>query len=312
MLQAVFKNVLGDHAGAAGGGQQAHERRLQIGGEAGEGLGAQVYGANRLCLDRHAGAVDLHLAARFLQLGEHGPQVVADHGGHRQGGAGDGRRQQEGARFDAVWDHGVVGAVQALHPGDRDRGGAGAAHLGPHGQQQPRQIHHLRLQGGVFDHRFALRQAGRHHQGLGGADAGAVEVDAPAAQAMAAAGHHRRHHTVLNGDLGPQGLEAFDVLHHRAGADLAATGQGHPGDPQAGQQRADAEEAGPQAVHQLVGGCRLVQPRAVHLQAVAAAPHAYPQGNEDVGHPLDVGEGRNVAQPQLVFGEQAGGHQHQR
>jgi hypothetical protein len=75
----------------------------------------------------------------------------------------------------------------------------------------------------------------------------------PPVRRALAARHHGGDHAVLDGDLGAEGLEPFHVFHHRAGADLAAAGQGHLGHPHAGQQGADAEEAGPQAVHQLIG-----------------------------------------------------------
>ena len=75
---------------------------------------------------------------------------------------------------------------------------------------------------------------------------------------MAAARHHGGNDPVLNGDLGAQGLETFDMLDDWPGADLAAAWKGHLGHASAGQQGANAEEAGPQAIHQLVGRCRAI------------------------------------------------------
>ena len=136
-------------------------------------------------------------------------------------------------------------------------------------------------------------------------------MDASAGQAMAAAGDHGGDDAVLNRHLGAEGFEAFDVLHHRAGADLAAPGQGDPRDAKASQQGADAEEAGPQAVDQLVGRGGLAQSGAVHLQGVAVMAGGDAEGGQNLGHPTDVGEGRHVAQAQLLVGEQAGRHQDQ-
>jgi hypothetical protein len=251
------------------------------------------------------------IAAGLLELGEHGAEVVGDHRCHPQAGAGDRGGEQEGAGFDAVGDDGVVGAVEAIDPHDRDRGGAGAAHLGTHRDQQARQIHHFRLEGGVLDHRFAVGQGGGHHQGFGGPHTRAVKVDAAAGEAMAAAGHHSRHDTVLDRDLGAQGLEPLDMLHHRPGADLAAAGQGDAGRAEAGEQGADAEEARPQAVHQLIGGRGMAEVAGAHLDGVAVAAHAHAEGFENVAQGGDIGERRHIAQAQSVPGEQAGGHQHQ-
>ncbi len=136
-------------------------------------------------------------------------------------------------------------------------------------------------------------------------------MDVAAGEPALAARHHRGDHAVLDGHLGSEGLESLDMLHHRAGADLAAAGQGHLGHPHAGQQGADAEEAGPQAVDQFVGRGGRGDGIPVKDDRVTPPLHAHAEGGEDLPHRGDVGQGRNVAEAQLVLGEQAGGHQHQ-
>ena len=237
--------------------------------------------------------------------------MIGHHRGNGEAGAGDGGGQQEGAGFDAVGNDGVVRAVQPLDTNDGDGGGAGAPHLGPHGEQQSGEVHDLGLEGCVFNDGLTLREGGGHHQGLGGAHAGAVQMDASAGQAMAAAGHHGGDDAVLNGHLGAKGFQAFNVLHHRPGTDLAAPGEWDSCDAKASEQGANAEEAGPQAVDQLVGRGGLAQPGAVHLQGVAVMACADAQRGQNLCHPTDVGEGRDIAQAQLLAGEQAGRHQDQ-
>ena len=311
MLQSVFKDIFGDHAGALGGGEQAHEGGLQVGGEAWEGLGSEVDSRDSIGLHGETNAVVLNRAAGLLEFGDHGPEMLGDHRRDAQVGAGDGRGEHEGAGFNAVRNHGVVGAVEPLHPGDGDGGGAGTPHPGTHGQQQAGQVYNFRFQRGVFDHRLAFGEGGGHHQGFGGAHAGAIEIDAPTGEAVAPAGHHGGDHPVLNGDLGAEGFEALDMLDHGTGADLAAAGQGHLGHAHARQEGADAEEAGPQAVHQLVGSSGIVDVIAVELDAVGGVVHRAAQAAQHLAHGADVGERRHVAEPNRVAGEQAGGHQHQ-
>jgi hypothetical protein len=245
------------------------------------------------------------------KLGDHGAEVLRDDRSHVEIRTGDGRRQQEGAGFNPVGDHGVISSVQLVDPLDRDGGRAGTIDPGPHRHQQIGQVRDLGLKGGVFDHGLPVSQGGRHHQGLGGAHAGAIEVNVATGETLAAAGNNGGDHAVFDGHLGTEGLEAFYVFHHRARADLAAAGQGDLGHAHPGQQGADAEEAGPQAVDQFVGGGHLGDVVAVQFDGVATAHHLHAEGSEDLTHAGDVGERRHIAQPQGIAGEQTGGHQHQ-
>ena len=201
--------------------------------------------------------------------------------------------------------------MEGGHPIDGDGGSASPPNAAAHGIEQPGQVDHLGLQGGVVDHRFAVGQSGGHHQGLRGADARAVEVNVTTGEALAAARHRGGDHPMLNGDLGAERLQPLHVFHHRSAADLTAPGQGHLGGAHPGEERADAEEAGPQAIHQFVWGCGLGDVLAVEIDALPLAGDPHTEGRQDLPHGGDVGEGGHVAEPQGVAAEQAGGHQHQ-
>ena len=99
--------------------------------------------------------------------------------------AGRGRRAQVGAGFDAVRHDRVRRAVQACHALDADHVGAGAGDVRAHGDEAIGQIDHFRLARGVLDDRFAVGQAGRHHQVLGAGHGDHVGDDARALQATA-------------------------------------------------------------------------------------------------------------------------------
>ena len=101
------------------------------------------------------------------------------------------------------------------------------------------------------------------------------------------------------------------MLNNRAGADLAAAGQGHLGHPHAGQQGADAEKAGPQGVDQFVGRGGLGDVVAVEIDDFATPDHPHTKGGQDFAHGSDVGETGDIAQPQSVLGQEAGSHQHE-
>jgi hypothetical protein len=116
---------------------------------------------------------------------------------------------------------------------------------------------------------------------------------------------------MLDRDLCAHRLQAFDMLNHRAGADLAATGQGHLGHAHSGQQGANAEETGPKAVHQLVRGRGAIDVSPVEFEGVAGAANLAAKTHQHVAHAHDVGERGYVAKPDLVPGKQASRHQHQ-
>jgi hypothetical protein len=59
-------------------------------------------------------------------------------------------------------------------------------------------------------------------------------MDLATGEATATARHYSRHDAVFDGHLGAEGLEALHMLNNRAGANLAAAGQGHLGHAHAG------------------------------------------------------------------------------
>jgi hypothetical protein len=142
--------------------------RLQIGGESWEGLGTQIDGPDRLGAHAESESIEFDSATRFLQLVDHGPQMLRHHRGHIERGAGDGGRQQEGAGFDAIGDHRVIGPVQLGYTIDRDGWRACSTDPGAHGQQEIGQIDDFGFLSGVIDGGFPFGEGRGHHQGFGG------------------------------------------------------------------------------------------------------------------------------------------------
>ena len=164
-------------------------------------------------------------------------------------------RGQVGGGLDAVGHHLVIGGVQfaGLDAVDDQRGRADALDLGTHADEEVAQVGDLGLAGRVVDHRGAL---GVHRGGedvLGGADAGELERDVGAVQALGAG----LHHAVAQLERGAHRLEALEVHVDGAAAEVVAAGQRQRDPPEAAEQRAEHVDAGPDALDQLVGrdGC---------------------------------------------------------
>mmetsp|Transcript_70163 Transcript_70163/g.222457 ORF Transcript_70163/g.222457 Transcript_70163/m.222457 type:complete len:356 (+) Transcript_70163:178-1245(+) len=283
VLQPVLEHRLRHDGRALGPREQRHELRLHVRGEPGEGPGLDAAGVRVLRrVDAHD-VLALHdaAAARGVQLGDHRGDVRGNHGRHGDARVGDGRRAEEGPRLDAVGDDLEVRAAQLLHALDGDGPGPRPDDLRPHGVEEVREVHDLGLLGGVGDYRLALGEAGRHEERLRGPHAGAVHVDLrPVQPARGGHGVHHRAAGAAEGDSGPHRLEALDVLLHRAGAYVAAAGEGKNGLPEAGQERADDKEARPERCHRLRIRLARVDLARVYEQRVAAvsaprhrAPH---------------------------------------
>ena len=88
-----------------------------------------------------------------------------------------GARDEEGSGLDAVREHGVLSAMEPLHPVDGDDGGAGALDFRAEGDEEVREIHDLRLARGVLDDGSAVRQGSGHHEVLGAGYGDALHVD---------------------------------------------------------------------------------------------------------------------------------------
>ena len=94
--------------------------------------------------------------------------------------AGRGHGEGIGAGLDAVGQHGVHGAFEAVGALDAQRRGADALDLGAHLDEALGDVADLGLARGVLDHRLALGERGRHQHVVGGADRDLGEDDAGA------------------------------------------------------------------------------------------------------------------------------------
>ena len=223
--------------------------------------------------------------------------------------ARDGPGDQEGARFDAVGDDGVVGAGQTFDALDADGGSAGALDSRAHPDEQRRQVAHFRLARRVVEHGFPARQHGRHQQVLGARHRDPVEMNRPAAKAVRRGGFD-----VSVGLLDPRAqlLQALDVQVDRAGADGAATRQRHSGAARARQERAQHQTRRAHGLHQVVGGFgrgERLRPDAHH--AGFAVFDRRPGVLQQPLHGADVAHARDAAKRDRLRGEQTSGQRRQ-
>ena len=170
--EAVLEDALLEVADPLGKGEERHHLGLEIGGEAREGRGLHVHGANAAvgAADPEAGVAGGDVDAGRLELVGEGGHEFAPAPDELDLAAGDRRREHVGAKFDPVGDHRMGGAVEPLHAADLDGVGALAVDLGPHAPQAAREIDDLGLAGGILQERGAPGEGGGHEHVLGRAD----------------------------------------------------------------------------------------------------------------------------------------------
>ena len=130
----------------------------------------------------------------------------------------------------------------------RDVQGVGSDVLdaGAQGVQHVAQVLHMRLGGGIADDRLALGGHGRHDDVLGGGDAGLVQQDVRAGQAIGTEFEH-----AVVGDLRAQLLQRQDVRVQPAAADDVAAGRWQAQAPARGRDRSGQQDGGPNAPAQI-------------------------------------------------------------
>ena len=132
----------------------------------------------------------------------HGNDVFDQHVATRRSGS-----HHKRTRLDLVRDHGIGGAVQALHAHDADHIGARSLDIGAHGIEKIGQVHDVRLLGGVDDDRAPLGAHRGHHEVGRGADRDDIQIDFAAVQhAVRRSGDDV---TVLQRNLGAQRLHSL-------------------------------------------------------------------------------------------------------
>ena len=209
---------------AVGEPEQGHHLRLHVGGKSREGAGDDVRRpAPAAAAHAHRARARPRADAGLLELGEQRRQVVGHEPRHRHVAPGDGARDDQGARLDAIGDHPVLGAGQLGDALDLQARGPGAVHPGPHGVQQRGEVGDLGLARGVLDDGGALGERRGHHEVLGPRHGDDVRGDARGLE-PAGPGHHV---SVLDGHLGPELGQPLQVLVDGPDADGAPAGQGH-------------------------------------------------------------------------------------
>ncbi len=178
-----------------------------------------------------------------------------------------------------------------------------------HLDQQLGQVDHLRLAGGVLEHRGALGQRRRHHQVLGAGDGDGVEEDGGP---LEAALDPRADVAALDADLRAHGLEAAQVQVHRPRADGAAAGQRDLGVAEAGQQRPQHQDRGAHRLDQLIGRIAVLHLGAIELDRHLLAHHRlHAHVAEQLQGGGDVLQVRQVADGHRLVGQQGGAEDRQ-
>ncbi len=116
--------------------------------------------------------------------------------------------------------------------------------------------------------------------------------------------------------LGPEGhpqlLESPQVHVDRPAAEVVPAGQRDPGPAVAGEERAEHDEGGPDALDELVGRDRGHVGRDVDVEdaccPLAVVDGGHTERRQHLGHDRDVGDGRHVGDAMASGCQQAGGH----
>ena len=143
-------------------------------------------------------------------------------------------------------------AMQSLNALNADAARAVAFNFCAHLDEHFCQIADFGLLRSVLQDRFAFSQCGRHQKVFSASDRHHVSRDTATLQARSARGQLGHHVAVLNHNLSAHGLQAFDVLVHRARANRAAAWQGHGGLPKTCQQGPKRQHRRAHGFNQLV------------------------------------------------------------
>ena len=162
--------------------------------------------------------------------------------------AGQSRRDEVRAGFDAVRDHVMLGPVEGLAPFNLDDVGAGAPNARAHRVEQIGQVDDLRFPRGVAQEGRAFGQRRRHHQVLRPGDRLMRKRDVRAGQPFGTGFNV----AVIDLDLGSHTCQPVDVQVDRALADGATARKRDPGATPAGQDRAQHQDRGTHRLDQFV------------------------------------------------------------
>ena len=315
--QPVLEHLLEDQDGAPRLRRDRQRDRRQVGREPGPGavldlrdLGAQVVADHELLpgRDAHGRPLDLVADAEPLEAGPDRDEVlgldVLDH----ELPVGDGAEADEARDLDVVGADPPLTAVQALDAADAQHVRADPLDVGAERAQEPAEILHVRLAGGVRDDGLAAGEHGRHDGVLGAGDGRLVEEDRGAAKP---GGLHRV--AALDGHGRAELLERVHVRVEAAAADHVPAGRGHDRAAAAGEQRPGEQDRGADPAAELLvelvsrslGGvdAHLARPEALHVDA---------EPLDELEHRVDVEDRRDVRERHRRVREQAGRDDRQR
>ena len=191
---------------------------------------------------------------------------------------------------------------------DGERVRADALDAGAHGDEELREVLHVRLAGGVAEHRRALRRDGGDERVLGGRDARLVEEDVGAAEPLRA-----QNERVVELEARAELLEREEVRVDAASADDVAARRGQLDLAAAREQRAREQDRGadlPAERRVELGRPQLLR---VDRERVAGRPlGAGADGLDELDERLDVADARDVLEVHRVLAEERRGDDRQR
>src|SRR6267142_1918025 len=232
---AVLEDRFGDDGSSFGLGGEGHVLGLHVGGEAGIFLGGDV-GADKFSCrpDTQRGFIeDVGVNASLLQLGNDRAEMIGCAVSYGQIAASDGARDQERACFDAIGDHGVLGAMEFLCAANAQGGRAVACDAGSHVAQHDDEIGDFRFAGGVLQDGFAIGEDCGHKDIFRAGDRDFVEDDVGALKA-AAIWNFGFDVAMRNCDFGSHFFESREMQIDWPGTDGTASGERNVGDAEAG------------------------------------------------------------------------------
>src|SRR6266508_2697918 len=307
--QPVLEHLLEDQHRAPGLRGHRDRDRGEVGRECRPGSVVDLGdGRAQVVLDDHA-LVGRQPQRRALQLpgdpeaGEADrdrAHVVLDHALHDQLAAGGGGQPDEARHLDVVRADGVLAAAEALDPGDGEPVGADPADAGPERAEEPAQVLHVGLAGGVADDRLALGEHGRGHGVLGGRHRRLVQEHGLAGEPV---GRQLEHPVEL--DRGPERAEGEQVGVEPAAADHVAPrwGQGAAAGP--GQQGPGQQHRGPDAGAQARVEAHLPDPARVDPHVVGAdVGELGPGHGGELEHGVHVTDAGHVVEHDRSVGQQ--------
>ncbi len=309
--QAVLEHLLEDQDRALRLGGERQRDRGQVGRERRPGSVVDLRDrvaeivADRQPLvgrDEQVAALDEALQSEPLELAPDHQQVGRFDVADPQLAAGRGRQRHEAADLDVVGSDLVFGAAELVAAVDDHHVGADPVDGGAHPRQQMGEVLDVRLAGRVGDDRPPRRQRRGEQRVLGPHHRRLVHEDLAGLQA---ARRLQLDHSAA-GDRGAEVAERVEVRIEPAAADRVAARRRHPDLSEAGEERTGEQERsadpGGEALIDLVradaGGAE--------AELVVAEPL---DGDAELGEDRDLGLGvadpRDVAEDQILLGQQA-------